>query len=86
MRKVEAVQKMIQMLQLDKPPLFVAMLRPGSGYKIDGYQHEELHLTVSAHHIPSIHQTEDGFECIALFPSDKSDNTGIWNPELTCRY
>jgi hypothetical protein len=78
MRKVEAVQKMIQMLQLDKPSLFVVMLRPGSGYKIDGYQHEELHLTVSAHHTPSIHQTEDGFECIALFPSDMTDNTGIW--------
>jgi hypothetical protein len=52
MRKVEAVQKMIQMLQLDKPPLFVVILQPGSGYKIDGYQHEELHLTVSAHHTP----------------------------------
>jgi hypothetical protein len=59
------------------------MLRPGSGYEIDGHQHEELHLTVSTHHTPFIHQTEDGFECIALFPSNVTSSTGIWDPELT---
>jgi hypothetical protein len=83
MNKLEAVQKMIQMLQMECPPLFVVMLRPGSGYEIEGHQHEELHLTVSTHHTPFIHQTEDGFECIALFPSDTTSNNGIWDPELT---
>jgi hypothetical protein len=82
MNKLEAVQKMIQMLQMECPPLFVVMLRPGSGYEIEGHQHEELHLTVSTHHTPFIHQTEDGFECIALFPSDTTSNNGIWDPEL----
>jgi hypothetical protein len=32
MDKFKAVEKMIQMLQTENPPLFVAMLRPGSGY------------------------------------------------------
>jgi hypothetical protein len=83
MGKLEAVQKMIQMLQADNPPLFVGMLRPGSGCEIKGHPHEELHLTVSTHHTPFIHQTEDGFECITLFPSDTTSSTGIWDPELT---
>lgn len=82
MGKLEAVQKMIQMLQAENPPLFVVMLRPGSGYEIEGHQHEKLHLTVSTHHTPFINQTEDGFECIALFPSDTASNVGIWDPEL----
>ncbi len=43
MDKFKAVQKMIQMLQTDNPPLFVVMFRPGSGYEVAGQEHEKLH-------------------------------------------
>jgi hypothetical protein len=72
---------MIQMLQTENPPLFVVMLRPGSGYEIAGQGHEKLHLTVSAHHTSFIHQTQEGFECVARFLSDTADTIGIWDPE-----
>jgi hypothetical protein len=82
MDKFKAVQRMIQMLQMENPPLFVVMFRPGSGYQLAGQQHEKLHLTVSVHHTSFIHQTQEGFECIARFPSGATDDTGIWDPEL----
>jgi hypothetical protein len=83
MDKFKAVQKMIQMLQTDNPPLFVVMFRPGNGYEVAGQEHEKLHLTVSIHHTSFINQTQEGFECIARFPSGTTDNAGIWNPELS---
>jgi hypothetical protein len=83
MDKFEAVEKMIQMLQTEDSPLFVVMLRSGSGYEIAGQGQEKLHLTVSAHHTSFIHQTQEGFECVARFPSDTADNAGIWDPELS---
>jgi hypothetical protein len=81
MDKFKAVQKMIQMLETENPPLFVVMFRPGSGYEIAGQQHEKLHLTVSVHHTSFIHQTQEGFECIALLPPDTTSNSEIWDPE-----
>jgi hypothetical protein len=51
-----------------EPALFVVMLRPGSGYEIAG-QGRKSCLTVSAHHTSSIHQTQEGLECVARFPS-----------------
>jgi hypothetical protein len=81
MDKFKAVQKMIQMLETENPPLFVVMFRPGSGYEIAGQQHEKLHLTVSVHHTSFIHQTQEGFECIALLPLNTTGNMEIWDPE-----
>jgi hypothetical protein len=31
----------------------------------------------------ALHQTQEGFECITHFPSDATDNTRIWDPELS---
>jgi len=80
MDKFKAVEKMLQMKD---PPLFVVMLRPGSGHQIAGQGQEKLHLTVSARHTSFIRQTQDGFECAALFPSDMTEHPGIWDPELS---
>lgn len=83
MDKFKAVQKMIQMLHTENPPLFVVMFRPGSGYEVAGQEYEKLHLTLSVHHTSFIHQTQEGFECIARFPSSTTGNAGIGDPELS---
>lgn len=82
MDKFKAVQRMIDMLQTENPPLFVVMFRPGSGYKIAGQQHEKLHLTVSMYHTSLVRQTQEGFECVARFPADAAEDLGIWDPAL----
>jgi hypothetical protein len=83
MDKFKAVQRMINMLHTENPPLFVVMFQPGSGYEIGGQQQEKLHLTVSMYHTSFIHQTQEGFECVARFPANDAANLGIWDPALS---